>query len=243
MLTVVCWKWGALFGPEYVNRLRSMFERHLHVPHELVCVTDDSAGLDPRVGVVQMPHELSGTPRCIRRLRQYDWSWAEKVIGRRFLSVDLDVVVVDDVTPLFARPEPLVLWKVGYAGVYSGSLILMDSGALDGLWRRFMVDPVGYAVEARDALYGVSVHVHGAYRGWGYSSDQPVLNHYVRTRDVPHGEWRDSDGIVTYFGRGYERHGPPLTALPAGARIVVLGSADKVVMDEGKFQWVLEHWR
>jgi hypothetical protein len=59
--------------------------------------------------------------------------------------------------------------------------------------------------------------------------------------------WTEADGFVSYYGVGYERleHlgvGPNRPALPAGARIVVLGSADLHVLQEGRFSWVQEHW-
>ena len=56
MISVICWKWGKLFSPVYVNRLRSMLARHLHIPHRLYCITDDRRGLDPEVGYFAMPN-------------------------------------------------------------------------------------------------------------------------------------------------------------------------------------------
>ena len=33
---IICMKWGTKYGPEYVNRLRSMVRRHLKRPHRFV---------------------------------------------------------------------------------------------------------------------------------------------------------------------------------------------------------------
>jgi hypothetical protein len=79
----------------------------------------------------------------------------------------------------------------------------------------------------------------------GTPSDQAMLNDFLRGQRVPH--WTEADGLITYFGAGYERHvkrgvGPGQPQLPRGARVVVLGSADKAVMDEGRYDWVREHW-
>jgi hypothetical protein len=249
MLTVVTWKWGRLFGPEYVNTMRSMMLRHLHVPHQLVCVTEDPVGIDSDVTCVPPPYRLStghpphhagltfpGTPRCIRRLKQYDGAWAREYLGPRFLSIDLDVVVTGDVTPLFDRLAPLVLWRVGYAQVYSGGIVLMDAGALDGMWQAFSLNPERYARAAQAAVYR-----ERADAPWGDASDQPVLNHYVRTHPVPVDELRDEDGITTYFS-GYRPADPPMAELRPGTRIVMFGSANKAVLDEGRHAWVREHW-
>ena len=51
--TVICMKWGTRYGPDYVNRLYSMVQRHTKRPTRLVCYTDDPAGLDR--GVEDVP--------------------------------------------------------------------------------------------------------------------------------------------------------------------------------------------
>lgn len=229
MLAVACWKWGTTFGPEYVNRLRAALEKHLHIPHELVCITDDATGIDSRVRAVAMPTTFADTPRCRRRMQIFSRDFARQ-IGERILTIDLDVVIVDDITPLVNRPEPVVCWRVGYAGVYSGSFHLMNSGELDGLWKLYEANPEGFPEIVQDR---------------GCPSDQAMLNWFLWGWTIP--RWTEADGLVTYFGDGYkhlEHHGvgPNRTRLPKGARIVVLGSADKAVMDEGRFPWVREHW-
>ena len=228
-LRIVTWKWGAApFGARHVNTLRAMLDRHVHLDHELVCLTDDPTGLDG--DIVTMPiTQLQHTPRCRRRMVQFSRDFTE-IAGRRFLAIDLDVVIVDDLTPIVSRTEPIVCWKVAHAGVYSGSFLLMDTGVLHGLWERFARDVEGYPR---------SVQPHGI------PSDQAMLNHYLTGQRIPY--WTEADGFVTYFGKGYERleHfgvGPTRPTLPKGARIVVLGSADVDVLHEGRFGWVREHW-
>lgn len=233
MVTCVTWKWSAPggpgFGPEYVNRLRAGLERHLHLPHRLVCITDDPRGLDRRVDAVPLPDGLRDTPRCRRRMRIFSAEFARH-LGARILSLDLDVVLVGDITPIVDRREPLVCWRVGYAGVYSGSFHLMDAGHLDGLWRAFESDPEGYPRRvSRETV----------------PSDQAMLNAYLKGDDVPH--WTEKDGFVTYFGAGYEHleHlgvGPRRQMLPPGARVVVLGSADKADLEGGRAPWIRDHW-
>jgi hypothetical protein len=235
---VVAWSWGGKFGPEYPNRLRAGLQKHLHIDHELVVVTDDPTGLHPCIRTFPIT-EFTDTPRCRRRMKQYSAEFARDIGATRILGIDLDVVIVDDITPIVDRPEPVVGWLVGYARVFSGSFVLFDAGALHGAWQRFAADPEDYPRLA-------SPH--------GVGSDQAMLNHYLAHEDefgptgivqIPH--WTEADGFVTYFGRGYERlehHGvgPNRTRLPSGARVVVLGSADKAVMDEGRYDWIREHW-
>lgn len=229
MLTATCWKWGETFSATHVNVLRAALDRHLHMPHELCCVTDDPRGLDGDIRVVPLPDTYSQTPRCRRRMQIFSRDFAAQ-IGRRILSIDLDVVIVDDLTPIVDRSEPLVCWRVNHAQVFSGSFLLMDAGVLDPLWQAFAANPEGFprSIQPR-----------------GVPSDQAMLNAYLRGRDVPY--WTESDGFVTFYGDGYERleHlgvGPRRRELPVGARIVVLGSADLAVLGDPRYPWVKRHW-
>lgn len=225
MLSVVTWRWGALFEPHYVNRLRSMLQRNLRVPHQLWCIGPDTAGIDGAVRCIPGPQEFDPF-RCRRRL----WQFAKErraLFGTRILVIDLDVVIIDDVTPLIDRSEPVVCWRVGYAGVYSGSFILCDTGALDGAWLAYQQATIA----PREVRW----------------SDQAMLNAWLRTQP-PIAEWTERDGLVTWFGNGYEHkahHGMSAATPepPAGTRIVVMGSADKAVLDEQRYTWVKKHWR
>lgn len=206
-----------------------MLARNLHIPHELVCCTDDPAGIDPDIRCEPIT-EFTDAPRCQRRMAQYGAEFASR-LGSRILSIDLDCVITGNLTGLVDRPEPVVLWRVGFAQVYSGSFQLFDAGALDGLYRAYAADPAGFARRAAP---------HGT------PSDQPMLNYFLRGKSIPH--WTEADGICTFFGRGYERKehlgvGPNRRELPSGTRLVVLGSADKSYMDEASFDWIRQHWR
>lgn len=231
VLGVVTWLWGDRFDYVYVNRLASMLRRHLHLPHKLHCVTDTPAGIDPDITIVQPPARYADTPRCRRRM----WQWSRERFadfGPRMLAIDLDVVLVDDITPIVDRPESIVCWRVGYANVLSGSFLLADTGALDGAWRAYEGNPDGFPKET----------------GERNASDQAMLNHYIKSRRVRVAEWTERDGFVTWFGKGYEnreRHGmgPTRNGLLPGARIVVLGSSDKHVLDEGRYSFVRTHWQ
>ncbi len=52
---VVCIKWGTKYGSEYVNRLLSGLRKHLSIPARFVCLTDNAAGIDPRVEIHPLP--------------------------------------------------------------------------------------------------------------------------------------------------------------------------------------------
>lgn len=227
-LAVTCWLWGRLFDASYVNTLRSMLKRNLKLDHQLYCITDRPAGIDERVRIVPMPTEFGDTFRCRRRMWQYSEDRA-KEFGRRMLCVDLDMVITDDITDLIARTEPLVMVKIGYANVFSGSFVLQDSGVLHGAYERYKRDPNDFLRATR----------------LSNASDQAMLNLYLK--DKPPAFWDERDGFVTYFGDGYERfehHGVSANRphLPPGTKVVILGSDDKHVMDERRYEWVAQHW-
>lgn len=208
-----------------------MLARHLHVQHELVCITSrPRCEFDDRVRIVAPPPVLPGAIRCRRRMWQFG---AERVmdLGDRILAIDLDVVITNDITPLVDRPEPIVCWRVGYANVYSGSFLMFNAGALDGAWQAYARDPIGYPGQT----------------GERNASDQAILNHWLRVSKTHVGVWTERDGLRTWFGNGYaalEHHGlgPSRPHLPPGTRVVVMGSADKPVMDEGRYPFIVDHW-
>lgn len=232
MLTICCSKWGQLFSAKHVNVLRAALERHLALPHELVCITDDPAGIDRRVRTVPMPTAYADTPRCRRRMEFYSRDFADRHLGPRGLYLDLDVVIVGPLAPILDRDEPIIGWKVGHAGVFSGSFLLADAGALDGAWQLFKADPWGYPASLQPR---------------GVASDQAMFNDWL-SRQPPIPFWTEADGFVSYYGAGYERleHlgvGPNRRRLPPGARVVVLGSADLEVLEQpDRYDWVRDHW-
>lgn len=229
MLSVVTWLWGTKFSAAHVNILRSMLDRHLHMEHELHCFTNEPDGLDGDI-IVHPITEFLDTPRCRRRMFQYSEQMLD-LVGPRMLSLDLDVVLTDDVTPLFDIPDvPLALWNVGYANVYSGSVQLMRTGELHSLYEDFKAG----AVTPKE-------------RNW---SDQAALNWYLswnwhRRNNFNDHLWGDGDGILTFFGKGYERYAhlgvsPSSERLPDGCRMVVMGSEDLKYLE---MPLLREHYR
>lgn len=226
-LTVLTWKWGE-FGAPFVNRLRDGLERHLHLPHRLYCLTDDPTGIDARVWVLPAPDEFRDTPRCCRRLWQYSRN-RRGLFGDRILCLDLDTVFAADITPLIDRPEPLVLLRMEYAEVYSPAMLLMDTGILHEFYEVFAADPEGFR----------------AATGQRQASDLAMLNYFLGDRVVP--SWGRTDGVVAYFGAGYEKFvhlgvGPKTETLPPDTRVVVLGSADLPGLLRTRPAWWRTHW-
>jgi hypothetical protein len=231
-LAVVTWKWGSLFGSEYVNRLREMLCRHLHIPFELYCITDDVAGIDPRILVHPMYTDhaemVGGKRSCFRRLRLLDREMGT-IFGPRILQLDLDIVITADVTPLFDRSESVVLCEQSVnAGrpVLNPSMFLFDAGVLHDLWEQFHADPQGVHNKARKA-------------GWS-CSDMSIINNYVMVNKIKAARWTQKDGVVAYW-REVRRLGG---RLPPGARAVLFYGKDNPGDAEvlKKSPWIKEFW-
>jgi hypothetical protein len=128
---ILCMKWGTKYGPEYVNRLYAMVARHLRGAFQFVCLTDDGRGVRPEVRCLPIPSlDLpAGIPeRGWTKLTTF----AANLHGLTgtALFLDLDVVIVDDITPFFEQPGEFFIihdwkrpWRItGNSSVYRFTL-------------------------------------------------------------------------------------------------------------------------
>lgn len=89
MLTVVCVRTGTKYGVDYVWRLRNMVARHLPIPHEFICFTDQPE----RPAGMRFFH--TDRPGWWAKMLVFCWpTWSRR------LYFDLDTVIVGDLTPL-----------------------------------------------------------------------------------------------------------------------------------------------
>lgn len=238
MLSVVCWRWPPLpgyratFGPQTVNVLRSMVARCYTDPHRFLCVTNDRTGIDPRVEIVKPwndfvsvpnPNAARGRPRpsCFRRLRAFHPDIAA-TFGERFVSLDLDVVLVGDVRPLWNRLEDFVCYGGTHAtNPYNGSMWLLRAGTRPQVWERF--NPETSPAQAKAAGF--------------FGSDQGWISACLGPDEA---RWGQADGVYSF--RNAVR---PLGALPSGARMVVMHGAWKPwdLHVKTRHPWVHLHYR
>lgn len=233
-LTVACWKWKpapgfhADYSALHVNTLRAMVARHYPHPHEFVCLTDDPWGLDSTIRVVPVPTRWAELPgphgvSCYRRLWAFSGE-AAAVLGSRFVSIDLDAVIVGDLAPLFDRPEDFVIWgDTAKATPYNGSLWLLRAGTRRKVWDSF--DP-----ETSPALA----------RSLGYiGSDQAWIGAALGTGEP---KWSTDDGVYSWRVHLKRARRP---ALPADARVVFFHGREKPwdPATQAAAPWISEHYR
>lgn len=100
LVTVLCVRFGTKYGPEYVEKLRNMVSRHLTVPYEFVCLTDDQRPID-------------GVRSIILPNAGYAKGWWHKVhmfdpglgLSGRILYFDLDVIIHDNIDKLVSKED------------------------------------------------------------------------------------------------------------------------------------------
>ena len=237
-LRVVCWKWApppgyrSTFTHLQVNNLLNMVGRNYHKPFELVCITDNPNGISSEVRVIplaeveQFGHLTSPhgglNPACYRRLWMYG-DHARDIIGERFVSVDLDVVLVDDVTPVWDRPEDFMIWGETLRRTpYNGSMQLMTAGARRQVYDDFDPD-----------------NSPGAARRAGFDgSDQAWISYKLGPHEK---RWTMKDGVFSF--RLHVK--PNAGKMPKGARIIFFeGQVDPWSPYAQKLcPWIEEHWK
>ena len=118
MVNVLCMKWGNKYGPEYVNRLRSMVRRHLHQPHRFVCLTDDRSGIDADIEVFDIPQVgIADFDARVPWTKAHGWlkvtSFAAPLydLSGPTLFIDVDVVIVDAIDKFFEHPGQFLVIK------------------------------------------------------------------------------------------------------------------------------------
>ncbi|MGY0504045.1 hypothetical protein [Luteimonas sp. e5] len=111
MANVLCIKWGTKYGPEYVNRLRSMVRRHLKRPHRFVCLTDDTRGIDADIETFDIP-KIGIADFDAREPWTFAHGWLKLTsfaptlhdLEGETLFIDLDVVIVGELDRFFEQP-------------------------------------------------------------------------------------------------------------------------------------------
>lgn len=231
-LSIITWLWPpapgyrSTFGPAAVNALARAVRRHYARPHRFICVTNFPAGIDGHIDVVPCREDFAAVasphggshPSCYRRLRGFHPD-AARAFGPRFVSLDLDMVPVADLVPLWDRPEPFVgLRDPFWPQQMNGSMWLLEAGARAQVWRDF--NPASSPAIARAA----------GFKG----SDQAWISYRLPGEPT----WGTEEGVLSY-----RKDIGQAGVLPSGARIVSFhGKVDPWHPEAQRLAWVREHW-
>jgi hypothetical protein len=191
-------------------------------------VTNQTDGLDAKVVVIpdredfaKIPSPHGGkNPSCYRRLRMFAPDAASD-FGARFVSLDIDCVIIRDMIPVWDRPEPFVIWgDTNPRTLYNGSMMLLSAGARPKVWEDF--DP--------------KLSPQQAQNSGNFGSDQAWISYSLGKGEA---KWTKADGVYSYRNEIQRISG----RLPGEARIVMFhGPVDPWSKEAQCLPWVRQHW-
>jgi hypothetical protein len=142
-VTVLCVRYGTKYGRDYVERLRNMVARHMSIPYEFVCLTDDDQSIEGVRSIVQPP-------------AGYKKLWWQKVhmfdpslpINGQIIFFDLDVVIHDNINKLvsFSRNNFIGIHDFNRAFHttwmnLNSSVLAWTHGTQSHIWEQFKANP------------------------------------------------------------------------------------------------------
>lgn len=230
------------YDNEHINIHFNMVNRHLHIPFAYHLFADrEIAGLNENI----IQHDLWEKYRefggCYHRLYTFSKNM-NKYFSGRFVSMDLDMIIVDDITGLITRKEDFVFFKnrvgpnpqdafeldnlhpVGCGWRMSNSVYMMDIGARSFVWEDFDNDPEK-AIEKRK----------------GPGSDQSWCNYVLNLKNENFWE-QGKDGIYD-FRQDFLKM--KLNKIPHNAKIVVFSGPRDPSQSiwKNEYGFLIEHWR
>jgi len=127
-LKVVCVKWGKKFPSLYVNKLYNMVKKHLTIPHNFICFTENPKNLNPNIEIRKLESKF-----------EYCWNKIELFKPDNFsnkdicLFLDLDIVITDNINDLIKlQPEKkfigLLNWSSTRKNPHYNSSVMRFSG-------------------------------------------------------------------------------------------------------------------
>jgi hypothetical protein len=120
-----------------------MVARHTSVTYQFTCLTDDPNGIDEDVNIIRFPNEP-----YIKSWWSKLWMFSpEMPLKGNILYFDLDVIIFDNIDPLFSNPGRFNIirdfnrcrvkdWKLS-----NSSCMRWQSGTMNYLWTEFKENP------------------------------------------------------------------------------------------------------
>lgn len=214
-----------------VVRLFESVRKNTNLPLKFVCVTDDPSGIPSWIRTAPIIDEKSVVEAggCFRRLPMFG-DRAREWIGERFLNLDLDALVVGDLTPILSRTEDFIGWwpdqQANRKFRLNGSMIMMTAGSRRQVWDEFRIDhPL--------------LDDRGDFRNPVYEdSDQAWINRILDAEKEA--AWGVDDGVYRYGTEIYKAGG----GLPANARIIFFPGKFKPWSELSleRSPWLQQYW-
>lgn len=227
MLTILGWLWQdkyckAQYEVAHVNTWCRMLHRNLTIPHEFKLVTDQpDANYDPLIKPVPIwddwrhvsnPRWPRSKPQCYIRLKAFSEE-ARELIGERFVSIDLDCLVLENLDSLFSREEDFLIYhrhvppeRRDVLNVYQGSMWMMTAGARKQVWEDFKGES--------------SAKLASQFMG----SDQAWIRYKLGPDEKG---WTEKDGVYSFASHIKSNPMRYRNECPRGARLIFFQGGDK----------------
>ena len=143
------------------------------------------------------------------------------IIGNRFVVLDLDAVITDDMTPLFLRNEEFVICQgTAPRTPYNSSMILMTAGKRSQVWSEFDKQKIPEFIK-QTKLVG---------------TDQAWISACLGPNEAT---WGPNDGVLSFHNHVIKED-----RLPANAKIVFFqGKYDPSHKNlQAKHPWIVKYW-
>ncbi len=235
---VLCLKWGIQCGPEYVNRLYAMVKRHLRGPFRFVCLTDRKTGIRPEVECLPIPPALADEVPLQGWIKLAVLSADLHGLQGTALFLDLDVILVEDITPFFEHPGEFLLihdWKRPWRVTGNASVFRFQIGAHADVLAEFQATQAQVRQRLRNeqAFLSEVLHRQGKLSYWPEHWCCSYKYHCIPR--LPQNYWR-------------------MPEIPAGTRIVIFhgevnppdalaGRRNRALRMVRPAPWVAKHWR
>jgi len=234
-IEIVCLKWErpprcglpavCNYGSKHVNIMYRSLLRKMSKPFRFTCISDDFDGLDTGIRRLPIWDRALALGRCYNRMYCFTQECADYMRVERFVSIDLDCVIVGDPVPLFERTEPFVMNS--YNGLnpdrdpdqfYNGSMFMMEAGCREQVWASFDKDYSPKIIERKPKLC--------------IGSDQAWIRLVLGKNEA---RWSNYDGVYEYR---QVRDG-----LPPNAKIIFFsGKRDPSILQH-THQCIRENWQ
>jgi len=211
------------YSAEHVNILYKSVKRNTTIPFKFICVTDDPSGLNDEIQVIDLWDKYKNLGGCYNRLYIFSEE-IKNLLGERFICIDLDCVIVDNIDTILTRKEDFIINKFiskgGHNQIYNGDLIIMTAGTRKSVWEDF--HPIK-SLETLDRLRNEKNLV---------GSDQAWIQANLGENESM---FTENDGIYDYSFL-------PDKKLPENAKMIFFPGKVDPSQEKDKVDWIIKHW-
>lgn len=234
MLTILCFLWKNVktgfqlpaqsvtqYDESWVYKLKNSIERNTTVKHRFVCITEPQFKL-PGIETYPFWNEYRALGGCYSRLKLFSPEMKD-IFGERFIAIDLDCVITNNIDCILNRQEDFVIHKYTTSERdqrYNGSMILMTAGSRSQVWNTFGSHAPTVINSHRNLVIG---------------TDQAWIRLALGSNEAT---FTEIDGCYDI------KHSPEMkTGLPKNANMIFFSGPRNPQTEYSKHSWIQEHWK